>query len=374
MEIIFNKKNKFKKYNLIININKDKINKNAIKNIQIDHISFSKILASFSVVILHTNGKFWEFNYDNYKKYWISANIIESLFYFAVPIFVLCIGATLLDFNERYGLIKYYKKRILKIVIPLLCWTFLLYFYKAFFIKNLKKIKITFECLWNLYYGHNVYLIFGSLHSFLLLYLIIPLLAFIEKSQKLKIYSYCFITLFLSQSLFPYLITIFRLNLVWIYNINVGLIIYIFAGYIIQNYQFSNFEKLIIYFLGFFGLLIHIIGTYILTLKKQKIISFHKGYLNVPCVLYSCSLFIFIKENSFLLFKFINKKFINKIGSVTLGPFFLHLPIIDFSRKYFKFNEYSLNYRLFGGIIICIICFIITFFLRKIPLINYLVP
>ena len=32
------------------------------------------------------------------------ANIIESLFYFAVPFFVLCIGATLLDFNEKYGI------------------------------------------------------------------------------------------------------------------------------------------------------------------------------------------------------------------------------------------------------------------------------
>ena len=125
----------------------------------------------------------------------------------------------------------------------------------------------------------------------------------------------------------------------------------------------------VIYFLGIFGLLIHMIGTHILTLKNQKIISLHKGYLNVPCILYSCSLFIFIKENSFLLSKFINKTFINKIGSLTLGPFFLHLPVIDFSHKYFKFNEYSLNYRLIGGIVICIICFIITFLLRKIPLI-----
>ena len=349
-------------------------NKNAAETKQIDYISLSKILACFSVVILHTNNKFWDFEFNIYKDYWISANLIECIFYLAVPMFVLCIGATLLDFNERYGLIIYYKKRILKIIIPLLSWTFLLYFYKVYFLKIMDKNKITFTFLWNLYYGHGVYEIMSSLHSFLLLYLIIPLLAFVEKSNKLKIYTYCFVTLLLCQAFFPYLINIFGLNLIWIYNINIGYIIYIFAGYIIQNYKFSIISKIIIYFLGIFGVLIHIIGTYILTLKYKRIIILHKGYLNLPCILYSCSVFLFIKDNSNLMFKFINKKIINKIGSLTIGPFFMHTPIIDFSFKYLKIDKYGLNYRLFGGIIICSICLLITFILKKIPIINYIVP
>ena len=123
----------------ILNLNK----KNNFTSQQIDYISLCKIVSSFSVVILHTNSVFWTFNKNNYKNYWISANYIESIFYFAVPIFILCIGATLLDFNERYGLKKYYKKRIKKVVIPLISWSFLLYFYKVYLLKNLKKQKIT---------------------------------------------------------------------------------------------------------------------------------------------------------------------------------------------------------------------------------------
>lgn len=365
--IIYNRNKK--EDSLIINLNKEKLYRNII-----DYIYVSKILASFSVVILHTNGKFWHFDYNNYKKYWISANFIECIFYFGVPFFVLCIGATLLNFNERYGLIKYYKKRIEKVVIPLLGWTFILYLFKVYFIKNLNKGKITFVFLWNLYYSNNVYQIFGSFHSFLLLYRIIPLLSYVEKSKKIKVYSYCFITLLLCQSFFPYLITVFGLKLVWIYNINVGYLIYIFAGYIIHNYKFSKIEELIIYILGIFGFLIHIFGTQILTLKYKKIILFHKGYLNIPCILYSCSLFMFIKENSNKLHKLINRKYIIKIGSLTIGPFFMHMPIIDFSLKYFKINTFGLNFRLFGGIFICIICLIITNFFKKIPIINILVP
>lgn len=340
----------------------------------LDYISLAKIFAVFAVVILHTNGKFWKFKYDFYKNYWISANIIECVFYFAVPVFVLCIGATLLDFNEKYGLIKYYKRRIFKVIIPLLSWNVILYFYRTYFLKNFPERKISFAYLWDLYYNHRIYFIFGSFHQFLVVYMFIPLVAYIQKLNKIKIYSYCFIILVVTQSLIPYIINVFHLPLVWIYKRNIEYIIYIFPGYIIQNYKFPTLYRYIIYILGLSGLLIHIFGTQILTLRYRRINRMHKGYFNIPCILYSCSIFLFIKENAYLLFKIINKKYINKIGSLTIGPFFLHLPIIDTFHKYMKIDPYSFNYRLYGGIFVCTICLIITAILKKIPLFNYILP
>lgn len=132
--------------------------------------------------------------------------------------------------------------------------------------------------------------------------------------------------------------------------------------------------KLIIYLLGISSLLVHIIGTKILTLRYKRIILLYKGYLNLPCILYSCSLFLLLKEYNYLLLKFINRKIINKIGTLTIGPFFMNLPIIDICKKYFKINIFSLTYRLFGGILIGLICLIIASILKKIPLIRYIVP
>jgi len=351
-------------------------NKNPI--ILLHYISLVKILSAFSVVILHTNGigVYWNFKnkYEIYKHYFISANLIECILNFAVPLFFLCIGATLLGFNKRYGLKIYFIKRINKVAIPLLSWNIILYFYKVYVLKNQKKIKFTFEELWNLYYGNKIYNIFGSIHSFILVYLIIPLLAFVEESKKIKIYSYCFITLFITQVLIPYLIKIFHLNLVLIYQIKIGHLIYIFGGYIIHHYRFHYFYKIIIYLIGVVGLLILSFGTKILTIRYKKTIILHKGYLNFPCMVYSCSLFLFIKDNCYLLFRIINKKYINKIGSLTMGSFFLHFPLIDTYIKYFKINKLSLKFRLFDGFFICCICLIITYIFKKIPLIKYLVP
>lgn len=72
------------------------------------YITVLSVLSSLAVVFLHTNGCFWGGVGHNAR--WISANIIESLFYFAVPIFFMISGATLLDYRKRYDTKTFVKK------------------------------------------------------------------------------------------------------------------------------------------------------------------------------------------------------------------------------------------------------------------------
>ena len=171
------------------------------------------------------------------------------------------------------------------------------------FFKKFTKKSLNFEKIWNLYFLNKINAIFGSFRSFLLAYIIIPLIAYVDRSRKIQIYSYCFITLIITRSLIPYLINIFNPNLSWPYSFNPGYIIYVFPGYIIQNFKFHISIKFLIYILGFIALLIHLYGTQILTLRYNRIINLHKGYFNVPCIIYSCSTFLFIKEYSYFLTK-----------------------------------------------------------------------
>ena len=43
-----------------------------------EYISFLKVISALAVVLLHANGIFWIFSYE---RYWLTANIIESVFY-----------------------------------------------------------------------------------------------------------------------------------------------------------------------------------------------------------------------------------------------------------------------------------------------------
>ena len=330
------------------------------------YISFTKIISSYGVIALHIN-KFWDFNSTN-KKEWLISNFYQSLFYYPVPLFVLCIGATLLDFNEKYGLLEYNKKRFIKVFIPLLGWTLILYFYKANILNNIPKITFDFSSLWNYFFLSKIFHIFKSLHIFLLTYMLIPLLAFIEKQKKIRIFSYYFFLLLITQAAIPYLIKLFGNKIVWIYNLDIGYLIYIFAGYIIHNHKFSKIEKYMIYTLGILSFCVDFIGTKISTFKHKKINIIHKGYLNLPCILYSCALFLLIKEHCNIIFKFIKKRHINLIGSLTLGPFFLHFPVIETIIKFPEFNNLISFNILFKSLVIFFICILLSGLLKKIPL------
>lgn len=69
-------------------------------------LSFIQCVSAIAVVILHTNGGFWSF--EN-TVYWKVSNLIESIFYFAVPVFFMISGATLFDFRERYGIGTFFR-------------------------------------------------------------------------------------------------------------------------------------------------------------------------------------------------------------------------------------------------------------------------
>ena len=123
----YNESNKQEEINkLLFHEKKNKSNKNKI----LDYISFAKIIACYGVILLHLNN-IWSVNLKKKNK-WMIANIYETFFYYSVPFFVLCIGATLLNFNERYGLLEYNIKRFIKVFIPLigcifLCQNYILY-------------------------------------------------------------------------------------------------------------------------------------------------------------------------------------------------------------------------------------------------------
>ena len=336
----------------------------------LNYISLVKIISTVFVVMMHTNRHYYVFN-----RYWESTNLITGIIYCAVPLFCLCIGATLLDFNKRYGLKIYYQRRIVKIIIPIIGWNFIFYFYRVYFLKNFKKGNLNFVYIYHLYFDNLLYPITNSLRIFLIGYMIIPLISTVEAVKKIKIYFYCFIVLFINQSLIPYLINSFKPTLkYWPYNYNFGYIIYLFAGYIIQNYKFKSLYKFLIYIFGIIAVITRIKLAHYKTMKNKKVDSTQLGYVNLPCVIYSCSIFLFIKEYSFLFFKIINIKYINKIATLSMGPFFLHYLVIWTFQYFFKFNEYSFAYRFYGAFIISFICFIITSIFKKIPLIKHLTP
>lgn len=77
-------------------------------NMKIEYISLASVISAIAVVFLHTNEVFWQFSME---RYWFTANIIESVFYFAVPIFFMISGAMLIDYKNKYDTKTFFIKR-----------------------------------------------------------------------------------------------------------------------------------------------------------------------------------------------------------------------------------------------------------------------
>lgn len=343
-------------------------------NIKNEYLNVLSVVAMFAVVTLHTNGCFWSYSTD---RYWLEANIIESVMFFGVSIFFMISGATLLDYTERYSTKEFFKKRITKTVIPFLFWSiFGIGFCVALDRINVSDVNIKF--LLDSICNTSVVVIYWFFIPLFCVYLSIPLFAAIPKQSKVKVFSYLVIIAFFLNCLIPFLKIFFQ----WIpYNgkmmidVGKGYIICVLLGYVLHNCDIKQTWRLIIYLLGLAGLGIHLIGTYILSTRDGGINKTFKGDVTVQSVTYAVGIFVFIKYISpFILKSKIVYKIVGFIRKYTFGIYLLHWFVMTEINYLFEPNIYSLKYRLLMPFVIVSICIIIIEILRKIPLIRYIVP
>ena len=338
-------------------------------NKRLEYISFLNVLSCIAVVVLHTNGCFWTFSYE---RYWITANIIESVMYFAVPIFFMITGATLIDYRDRYDTKKFFIKRIKKVVIPFAIWSLLGVLYMLIMHKE-NMYNLTFKDLIDAIMNTKVINIYWFFIPLISIYLSIPILAFVQKRDRKKIFIYLSLVAFLTVSFFPFLCKIFDLhyNNSLIVSVGSGYILYVVLGYLISHYDISIKQRYVIYIFAIIGLFLHVFGTYYLSMIHGEIIQTFKGYLNVPCVLYSIGIFTFFKYQNFNRLRKIK---VIKLSQYSFSIYLMHYYVIDIITTIFPINTLSIIYRLFAPIIIIFVCIMISLVIRKIPYLKNILP
>ena len=336
-------------------------------------ISLASVISALAVVTLHTNGCFWAFS--STESYWFSANIIECVFFFAVPVFFMISGATNLDYFDKYSTKVFYLKRIKKTVFPYIAWSLI----AVLFLVCLKKkslSEISFESVVKGLSEFNtvsLYWFFGPLFA---VYLCMPLFAAVQKERKKNVFVWMVILSFAFNLLAPFIVRVFNIDYTFPLTVTVGssYLIYVMLGYLLYTNDISPQVRIIIYLLAIAGLLSHIIGTYTLSIAQGSIVSTYKGYVAVPSALYSSGVFVLIKQ---LSQKIKSKKIWGIISFLSKYTFSLYLMqwfIMFLVDNYTKIDTFSLWYRLGAPPIIFAIVIIVTFCLRKIPVVKYIVP
>lgn len=346
-----------------------------MKTKRIEYIDLANVISTFAVVILHTNGFFWNFSRE---RYWLTANVIESLFIFAVPVFFMISSITLMDYQKKYDTKIYLKKRFSKTVIPFLFWTFMGLLFDIFFLHTVKVSDLTLKVLVDGFINNRFVQIYWFFMPLFGIYLSIPLFASIEEEKRVELFKYLFLIGFIFNGTIPFLLSAFHIDMAWPLGINVvsGYAIFVIIGYLIHKIDFTLNQRCIIYIFGLAGLLMHFGGTYYESYALGDVSQIYKNLTYAPIVMYSGAFLLFIKQISEKVMKTNISKYVHVIKKYTFPIYLMHYYIIEILNRYLHLTNYtkSIFYRLGMPFIVIPITIIITALIRKLRLGKKILP
>lgn len=317
------------------------------------------VISCFSVVCLHSNGMIHTFIKDDI--WWLRV-LIEVCSFFAVPIFFMLSGATLLSYRTKYSTKQFYRKRFVRTVIPYLFWS--ITFYGLYMIEH-------GACPWKevingLTTGLVPYTYYWFFIPLFLIYLFIPFLALMVNQLNKKNLLILCILLVILQSIIPTIYLLMGMDIQFQLPIG-GFFTFTLLGYLlsISDYESNNKCMLWIISLSLTSLIIRYIIIYEAAAKPYGLFSYFGLYSFLPPI----AIFMVIKRK-------VQHRTVHRIWSFlakrSFGVYLLHFFIICVLRKHIPYT--SLLFITFGTIIVYFMAVFITYALQKNRYIRYILP
>ena len=336
------------------------------------YLSLLSVIACLSVVILHTNNCFWRFSSTEF--YWKTANLVESLFYYAVPVFFMISGATLIDYPQRYSTLVFFRKRLTKTLIPFVFWSLAGLAFSIWVLGSVDPATVGKRFLINSVADAQIVTYYWFFPRLFRAYLSIPLLAAVDRTRRKEVFTYLAVAGYLINVLIPFINSYFALELSFplvIYGAY-RYSLYLIVGYLLATYECSKGWTYAIYGGAVAAFLIHMAGTYFGSMEAGTVVrTFKDQIVDVP---YAAGVFLFLKRNGNRLMEGIVGKIVDVLKNYTFAIYLLHWFVIQGMKHFLVFDDTSLVYRLGGVLVIAPVCILVAKILRKIPMTKYLVP
>ncbi len=344
------------------------------------NIDAIRTVSALAVVLLHVSAGFVVTEITNPLSInWIAANFYDSLTRFCVPFFIMISGFFLLDPAKDIDIKSFYRKRFMKVIIPLLVWSVIYIGFEVFLNNVLKHRSFTLPgflkgTLDKFIYGKTYYHLW-YMYMLAGLYLFTPFLRMIIKqstAKELIVFTVLTLSIAAIHSTWNFIHSLNinpgpskSLFLYWFID-NIG---YFFFGYLIKEVKVN--KKL---------LLISAIGSLLLINILTLVLSFYYGkkglwvysFTSPFVMLYSISLFPILLN----LFKSKHFNFLSIISPLSFGIYLIHPIALDFvvlfQRKLF-ITKYPLIFiPIATGIIFCV-SGVIIYLMRKIKILKQII-
>jgi len=345
-----------------------------------DYADIIRICACIAVIVMHVTGNLGPLTLQFASKSWWVAGIITLSTRWCVPVFIMLSGALLLNPEKNESLTLFFKKRIRRVIPPLLVWSCVYYIWRFVWLDESIDLSFIFQTLIKgkpYYHLFFLFLIFG-------LYLITPILKVYLKSASSADRKYfIFTTLLLAwiYSMFQYFIFSDR----FLNSLNIITMFIPFIGYYVLGYHISieprkaSIAHLSLLFI--ICILINILSTvfFIKVFGSDQRFLFMGCYVSPTIMLMSFSVFTILRVNgaAFLLSKPLRfRSLCSKASRATLGVYLIHPMILDILGRYPGISGY-LPVPWIGIpatiIVTTIISYLIVMIAQRLPYAHYIV-
>ena len=342
------------------------------KTNNIQYLDILRTLAMLGVIIIHVSSPLVNMTYGKNMPYWWIGNVADSAVRFAVPLFLMLSGATLL--GKEYNLGEFYRRRFMRVLVPFLFWIVVYWVYRwCMLLPKLQPHGFNDIMQWgtNLFLKEGVSKHFWYIYMILFLYLFIPFLGKVLRKITMPAIS----NLLLLWAVLAFLCRSMPLNIyTWGGDYTSKLLGYaLFSGYLVLGYYLSRlpvsgFKTRLLFALVFLvSIAVSAVVTYFFSLKAHKLVLSIYSYLSINSLIQSIAIFMWMKDVS------IKNKYISGINSAisnySYGIYLVHILVIGIlfnNGIYWSFAHPLLSLPLLTDMVL-VCSFAIIYMLRKIP-------
>lgn len=331
------------------------------------------ILACVAVLMLHFND---EAHHFERSASWLGALVVECVFYWAVPIFFMLSGATLLRYRERYGTRTFLSKRFWRTAVPFVVWSLGALVWKVS-TSQMPAPMGPRKVIGLVLNAHvlDVYWFFIPLFA---LYLAFPILSCLADGRRDRMLWYGVGVAFVCNSVLPCVLPIWGIqyNVEFMSPVFSLFTIYPILGYLLSKRQLTRPQRYAVYLAGLFALVLRYGYTVGMSWGTGKLDQSLWGYTYFPCVLLSIAVFVLAKQIRWqAVFRTPRSvRILSKLAGCSFGVYLEHMICLWYLMQATGLAETRLIWRVGLPLLTYVICVCLTLALKRIPVLRRAVP
>lgn len=320
------------------------------------------ILACIAVVLLHQNGGVWQYK-DSIN--WDLSVIVETLCYWAVPVFFMLSGATLIGYKDKYSTKIFIRKRLLRTGVP-----FLFFSIVAFFISYLPDLNepVTIKEFLIGLMDARFYSLYWFFIPLFWLYFLMPVLTACRLFERIE-YLYLTMLLLLICTL-PLVNELTSHEFRFSNNQLAGPVLYALLGWYITHHTIGLKTRICIYALALISFLLRGFSLLLLSHIEGHANTLLTNYFYPTTVIQAMAVFLLVQHTN-IADKYNN--LLKEISSLSLGIYLIHCFIISIEDRLINMSD-SYIYIIPVGFLTYFISAIIVYIGKKIPYLKIVFP